>query len=357
MQETKIKDISLRDNAQENLQKLLNFCNNGYETVNLVVFDEMLDKNEYAMLSEFYQKYKDEFDINVIVKHVRQNYPNDDIVEKVWDLQSVIRANKYIYDICDYIKKKNLSPLESLAYVHMKVQKISEYTPSVNRSWHSDDQYFVGAFLDKAEFVCAGFCDLEYNILKKLDLKGLECKVMSCNFYNFDKNTSDNHARLKLYICDDKYNICGHFYSDPTWDNDNLCDVAKYCHMLMSHECHEMSNKYDFRDFEEMSKDENNRTCYSKFYPEFEYLNESDKPILQKTIESAVFEMISKTSEKSFDELYCLLERMAKETFLEQKSRKFRGSFCQENVLLKKDEAYKIYKKYHKNVKNNEKIG
>ena len=357
MQETKIIDISSRDNAQKNLQKLSNFCIDGYETVNLIVFDEMLDENEYAMLGEFYQKYKDKLNINVLVSHKRQNYPNDDMAEKTWNLSTIISANNYIYEICDYIKKKDLSPLESLAYVHMKVQKLAKYTPSQEKSWHSSDQYFVGAFLENAEFVCAGFCDLEYNILKKLDIKGLDCNIFSCTFCNFDKNSNENHARLKLNLCDKKYDICGHFYSDPTWDNDSLCEVAKYCHMLMSHNCHEMSTKYDFYNFEDVNKDENNRLCYTKFYPEFEYLNESDKPIDQKVIESAIFSMLSKTSEKTFDELYCLLERMASETFVEQKVRKFRGSFCQENLLLKKDEAYKIYKKYHKNVKNIEKIG
>ena len=71
--------------------------------------------------------------------------------------------------------------------------------------------------------------------------------------------------------------------------------------------------------------------------------NKSKNPISQLQIESAYFNVIVKSKPKaSFDKLYSILVQMAKQSFDEQVSRRFKGNLMQETPLLTKEMARNI---------------
>lgn len=349
-----IFDISNRNNSSENLKLLNNFFPKDNTPIVIKAFDEKLTKEEFSVLNNLY-KNNPKSDIKVDVYHKKLSGV---CANKIWELSTVLDANKFINDVCNVIKSKKLSPMEALAYIHICVQKVVPYNASKVRSWCSNDQFFVGAFLKNTEFVCAGYSSLENEIIKSLNFENLSSKQFSCKFTMFDgiNKQPENHSRLQIYVDDKKYNIKGHFYSDPTWDITNKTDAPKFCHLLMSKSCHEfMSRKFDYFEFYISEKTKSGEVRDTAYYPEFEFLDEQSKPQDQLVMEKIIFNTLSKITSKSFDKLYNTFCDIISTTYDEQIDKKMVGSFNSKVPLLSKNDAKQIFENYNKNTQNLEK--
>ena len=349
-----IFDVVNENYRNENLEKINNFFSNDNVPIFVKVPDERLTREEFLVLSKLYENNPQK-DIKVVVSHKRKNHKS---INKIWELSTIINANKYVNDISNYIKDKKLSPLEALSYIHMRVQKIVPYNGSTNRSWHSNDQFFVGAFMEYPEFVCAGFSSLENEIIKSLNFDNLSSRLFSCQYTRFDDNNKDleSHSRLQIFVDDKKYNIKGHFYTDPTWDMTNKTEPTKFCHFLMSKDCHDnMSQKFDYYYFSIFETSQSGEEYYADYYPEYEFISEQSEPRPQLDLEKIIFNTMCKTSDKSFDRLYGIFETIVNASYEEQIDKKMKGSFNSKYPILSRECAKQIYENYHKINENLEK--
>lgn len=308
----------------------------------VLVPNEYLPYDDFVKINEFYRATKGTFKTTLAVVHT---YDSRRIwVKKLWNIETIIRANLYIQNIVNNIKKSNLSPAEALAYIHFKVSSIVKYTPSVNQSCYSNDQLFVGAFLKKPEFVCAGYASLEKQIIDALNMDGLKCTKIGVSFQNLRNATNGRHARLKIELDDQKYNIKGHFYSDPTWDIPDVDKAHKYCHFLMPKNYHDyLLTKYYYYNFDEYNVVGHNDQVLNSYNPREEGLTESDEPLPQKTIETITFSALAKAVNFSYTQLVMAMKKMAQASFREQQIREYKGSLKSEELSLSLDEMKALY--------------
>lgn len=315
------------------------------EKVNLVVLNERLPYDKYLILEYFYTKTKHIFDTNLIVKH-KIKYSDKPAIEKLWNIETIIKANSYIDNICDKIKSLRMSPAETLAYIHFVAQTISTYNVSEDQSWCSNDQIFAGAFLKKPEYVCAGCASLVKKIIDTLNMPELKCEMIGFTAINLDTDNKERHLRLNISLCDKKYKIQDSFYMDPTWDfpNDR---TLKYSHLLLTKDCHdENMSKYDYYDFVEVTVDEKSVHYHKDFYPQNMWYNQSVKPLEQNLVEEIVFNALVNFSDKNFEDTYDMMKNMASISYNEQVTKRYKNKFISPNLQLNKNRAKEIYNQY-----------
>ena len=134
----------------------------------------------------------------------------------------VENANYQIVKTAEIIKESDYSPLETLLSVYLRTQS-RKYTrerenenPSLSRS--------IYGVLNSDRIVCVGYCELFKAVINEIDNKNIkifdnhvtvqdEDDILGYLFGEFDK-----HRNLIIYLKDEKYNIEGFYYLDPTWD-------------------------------------------------------------------------------------------------------------------------------------------
>lgn len=310
----------------------------------LLVPNEYLPYNDFAKINDFYRATKGTLNTTLAVVHTYDSCKI--LVKKLWNIETIIRANLYIQSIVNNIKKSNLSPAEALAYIHFKVSSIVKYTPSARQSSYSNDQLFVGAFLKKPEFVCAGYASLEKQIIDALNMDGLKCTKIGVSFQNNRNRTFGRHARLKIEMDDPKYKIKGHFYSDPTWDIPDIDKAHKYCHLLMPKNYHDYGlTKYYYYNFDEYNIVGQNDQVLNSYNPRNEGLTEPNDPLPQKTLETIMFCALAKAINFSYPQLVMTMKKMAQASFREQRVREYKGSLKSEELSLTLDEMKELYDK------------
>lgn len=327
------------------------------EVINLNLPYEMIPKDDFEAiynLGVMLPKTR----CNVIVNH---RYIEDDrFIDKtgsvMWSLPTIIKANKAIHDICNFIKANNFSPFEAYAYIHDYVSTIAQYNiSSAGGTWLSHDQFFPGVFFDLPEVVCMGYSSLEKEIIDTLNMPGLKCDIVSVSFYNKDKYSRDDHARCLVRVLDNKYGINQSCYEDTTWDNIDASQdcVSMYAHFAMDINCHErkQNDKYEYYAPSLIELKPKHTKNVVDITCAYEY-NKSINPVSQLQIERAYFNMLVKSKpNESFNSLYVLLAKMAKKSYDEQVFRRFKGNLVQENLLLTKEEAKIIFNQNNKHKK------
>ena len=220
--------IDLTKNNKINAKKLplVDFITKNFNSlqskvkyINLYVPYEKIPKKEFSHLYKLYQKTKDLIPCYINVEH---RYIDDDkfFDEKYnisWDLSAVIKANLGINKVCDFIKKSKLSPFEALAFVHNYVSNVANYKTSklFGGDWFSKDQFFVGAYLDLPEVVCAGYSSLMKEIIDNLDMPELKCDIISVAFEHLQADYYAKHSRCLIEIKDEKYGLNQTVFDDP----------------------------------------------------------------------------------------------------------------------------------------------
>ena len=102
-------------------------------------------------------------------------------------------------------------------------------------------------------------------------------------------------------------------------------------------------SKYDYDSRAYLIREtEQSEKFYINVYLDYAFCNEKPNLINQEDIEKIVFSAMAKTTSKSFDSLYKSMEKMAKDTFVEQDSREY--DYLESPKLhLSKREAKTIY--------------
>ncbi len=134
---------------------------------------------------------------------------------------------QHINEIIMKIKKYNLSPLEQIMYAYDLVRN-RVYT-SENKNENLSVSRDLSSVLLGNKIVCVGYAALFEQILLNLDIKVASYTIIS------KENNHRGHQLNVVKLNDDKYNINGVFFFDPTSDsrkndtNDYLDSYKFFC--------------------------------------------------------------------------------------------------------------------------------
>ena len=170
-----------------------------------IVIGNPLEIKDYDRLMYLMEEYKDIKDkIYVIL------VGNDSYIS----LDDCFKTMNKIKKEAESIKKLNLSPIETVMYVYDYVRnRVYKYEDKDELSFKSRDLSEV-LFGDK--IVCEGYANMFYTLLNYLDF---ENNYVVRLYEPEGKKNRRGHARNVVYIKDDKYDIDGVYYFDPTWDS------------------------------------------------------------------------------------------------------------------------------------------
>ena len=133
-----------------------------------------------------------------------------------------------IDEIVSKIKQYNYSPFESLIYAYDLVRDRFYLEEDANeKEYISRD---ISSVLFGEKIVCVGFANIFNIIAQKLGLKSI--------LYFLIKDNAPGHVRNLIYLTDEKYDINGLYFFDPTWDckkNDNNEFLSSYMFFAKSY--------------------------------------------------------------------------------------------------------------------------
>lgn len=262
-----------------------------------------------------------------------------------WSLDDVIKANKNIDNVVEYIKKNNYSPFEAMTYIHTYVTSNFKYTEGQLEECRS----IVGAYQGK--IVCAGYSSLVKAIVDKLNDPNLQCECIGADLYKkhfFRYELEGGHAHNLIHINDEKYGIKGHYMEDTCWDakNDYYPDgkgFAYFMYPITDLECfngmiyqQKFSDRlydsifFDQEQFVEKLIDSKKPSKYQPKTPEIvEKYGDKSTPIPLETLRKVIFTVYSNIKaldknalENEIEETLALSAQRAKKGF----SRKATGS-------------------------------
>lgn len=325
----------------------------GLKEINLIVPYERLPKKEFAEICKFAEVVNQKLKVNICVNHRRidQKFNYDKTEQVNWDIDTIIKANTEIDKVCDFIKERNLSPLEALAFIHEYVGSVAEYNVSnaPNHSWKEKDQLFAGAYMKLPEVICAGYSSLEREIIHSLNMPGLKCEVVSIEYDDEDEMEHFSHARCYIEVNDTKYKINQSCFDDPTWDRKTKDTIGTYNCFALSNKFYkeELNNRYRYRCpyFTKLNRN-NFQFEIVDYDPSKDEYNKGENNIDQSLIEKVYFSMLQKIDHnKSFREIYRIIEGKTECSAMYQKKYKYNGYFKSDTPELTKQEARSIYDK------------
>ena len=137
----------------------------------------------------------------------------------IFDYKSVANADKIIKEKANEIKKNNYSPIEKLLHAYLIVSDREYIREDVNFDDASKSRSVYG-ILNNKEIVCCGYSEYLRAIVNELGDENLKvfANAVVTKYYEHAKLVFDWHQNNIVYIKDDKYNIDGFYYLDPTWD-------------------------------------------------------------------------------------------------------------------------------------------
>lgn len=130
-------------------------------------------------------------------------------------LEEYKKTYEFIEKFTNKIKSFNLSPLEQVIYVFDYTKNRYYVEENSNESLRKSRDLTSVLFGNK--IVCEGYATIFSTILKKLGFQ-------ACN-YCVDTYNNSRHANAIVRIKDDKYNIDGIYYFDPTWDSKQKTNI------------------------------------------------------------------------------------------------------------------------------------
>lgn len=206
-------DVDLFDNCNYilidgNDYKVINIVNNFYKNKDIIIEDA--NHKKYPVSKEGYEeickKYNNINDKNVLLK-VEGNI---DLVT----LEEYKKTYEIIENIVNKIKSFNLSPLEEVIYAFDYTK--NRYYQEVEKNENPRKSRDLTKVLLGDKIVCEGYATILSTILKNL---GFQASNYYVETYGSEITGYSNHANNILRIKDDKYDIDGIYYFDPTWDS------------------------------------------------------------------------------------------------------------------------------------------
>lgn len=140
-----------------------------------------------------------------------------DDYKKIWDVKEVENANNQIDKSAKKIAGKNFSPMEKLLSAYLDVTKINYKFE--DKTEHFSQSRSIYGVLNSDKIVCVGFAALLKAVIEKDGEKNIKMFENSVAISEDNINRMAYHRNLIVYIKDEKYEVDGYYYLDPTWDS------------------------------------------------------------------------------------------------------------------------------------------
>ena len=138
-------------------------------------------------------------------------------------LKDMISIYQDIYNYAYIPLKNNYSQIESFYYIYNLTKERIYKEENIDEDETKSRSLIE--ILNGDKIVCVGYCNLFAAISHVLGLN-----VEICFWEN--KELDDGHASIIVYINDTKYNICGIYAIDPTWDSKRNEDDVDYVNSI-----------------------------------------------------------------------------------------------------------------------------
>ena len=217
-----------------------------------IVLPITLTLNDEYMITQLFSKY-DKYKDNIYVLFER----NMGYIS----LTDCLNTINKVKEVAGSILSLNLSPMETIMYTYDLVRNREYVEEGVNDSNLDSRDLTSVLFGDK--IVCVGFSNIFSALLNYM---GIKCNNVGLDFK--DESLGGGHERNVIYVQDEKYDIDGVYYFDPTWDSkkngqynqflNNYRCFAKTRNQMMSLEknCYNYKRfKYYFDDMVSMASD------------------------------------------------------------------------------------------------------
>lgn len=133
-----------------------------------------------------------------------------------WSSEKIVNANKKLDKIVEDIKSKNLSKLEQLFLAYNIITQKTYKEVAHNESLYTSREIY--GVLNSDTIVCVGYVEILKEIMARLGL-GNDIQIFSNKVKLPNKYKTEYHETCIIYIKDEKYNLDGYYYCDPTWDS------------------------------------------------------------------------------------------------------------------------------------------
>lgn len=193
-------------------------------------------RNDISMLSDFVDKKDLVIAINhnndrqVIrqkdlqkLKSLRDSFSDSEIQVGIedytytWSIEQVENSNAQIVDCANQVKSLHMSPFEMLMDVYIRqtnmvyVSEEENESPALSRS--------VYGVTNGNKIVCVGYSALIQAIINEINIPNIKVFQNQVIVKDTENLTKEGHRNLVVYIKDEKYNLDGYYYLDPTWDS------------------------------------------------------------------------------------------------------------------------------------------
>ncbi len=138
---------------------------------------------------------------------------------KIWTIDEVANANAKVETSSNEIKKLKLSPLEKILATYLKVSSRKYVSEELDENG-ADSRSLYGV-LNSDKIVCVGFTEWMKSILQNLNDPSIKAYTNAVQITEDNQTSKGFHQNLIMYVKDEKYNLDGYYYFDPTWDSVN----------------------------------------------------------------------------------------------------------------------------------------
>lgn len=196
---------------------------------------------------DFLHKVKNILGENVVVNP--QRCSSGDIYYNIDELFEIDQKIEVLAKSLNDSNGKKLSPFEKYISAYIIATNFGIYKEEGNQSWavSSRSVYEIMRSANNNAIVCVGYVNLLIELLARngmeeyitrFDVKAKDEGRFNNNDSNYVKN-DNNHARLIVYLKDDKYKINGVYMGDPTWDSISKGDVPgkkNFQHLMLTYD-------------------------------------------------------------------------------------------------------------------------
>lgn len=230
--------IELRFKDKDYNQYLSYINNNRLISNKRIIIDESIELNDFNKINTLLKQFSGLED-NIFVKLEYNTY--DPV-----SLNGCLKTMNIIKEITDRINNYDLSQLEKIMYVYDLVK--SKKQNKENQTESPGASRDLTSVLNGDKITNEGYCNLFSAVLNSL---GIETKIDKLR----DVDNKRNHTRIAINIDDEKYNVKGLYFFDPTNDSvktkyDNLYNYSSFARTK-----NQIDSKKMIYDFEHKYKD------------------------------------------------------------------------------------------------------
>lgn len=182
---------------------------------NSAVADYLYDEKDLAKIVELNNRLAEAGMKKGIVFDEYRSISSLEDYDKSWKIEDVVKANSELDNIAANIKKMNLSPFETMLFIHSYLTKNFAYAEG-----GTEECRVVPGIIKTHKIVCSGYASFVKTIVDKLNMPELKCEIVGCEIYkkSLTYEFEGGHCHNIIQISDPKYGIEGYYVEDACWD-------------------------------------------------------------------------------------------------------------------------------------------